>query len=492
MPDAGKRPGLALAAIALAAFVAGCAAGPRYVPPPAPRAAAYTSAPQPDSAGGAAGGAQRFVAGGNAEAQWWRALGSPALDTLIAGALEASPTLASAEATLRQAKELLAAQAGGSRLPQVDAALGGQRQRFNPAALGQSAEPKEFSLLSSTVSVKYRLDLSGGNRRALEALVARADHRAYQLAGARVTLAAAIAGAAVNRAKLAAQVDAAEAMLRVEEEQLVITRERLRLGAASPDEVLSAQIRRDQARSGIPNQRKQLEQSEHLLGVLAGREPGAGGVPPFAMSDFTLPPELPLVVPSELVRRRPDILAAEALMRAANAEYGVAVAKLYPQVNLGASLGSQALSAGGLFGAGSAVWSLLAQLTQPLLNPGLPAEKRAALAAFDAAAANYQGVVLESLRGVADILSALDADARSVAALSGADAASQEALESLRRQYALGAASYLQVLAAELQAQQARANLISARAQRLVDSVALYQAVGGGQVVPDTAPASPG
>jgi len=117
------------------------------------------------------------------------------------------------------------------------------------------------------------------------------------------------------------------------------------------------------------------------------------------------------------VRARPDIQAAEALLHAANAEYGVAISKLYPQLNLSADLGSQALTTGALFGSGSAIWSLVGQLTQPLFNPGLPAEKRAALASFDAAAANYRNVVLESLRNVADVLRALDNDAQRLAVI---------------------------------------------------------------------------
>ena len=156
------------------------------------------------------------------------------------------------------------------------------------------------------------------------------------------------------------------------------------------------------------------------------------------------------------------------------------MARLFPQLNLSASLGSQALSSGALFGAGSAVWALVSQLTQPLLNPGLPAEKRAALAAFEAAAANYQGVVLEALRNVADVLRALDNDAQTMAALASADAAAQGTLASVERQYALGAASWVQVLGARQQALQVRLSLDAARAQRLSDSVALFQAVGGG------------
>ncbi len=222
-----------------------------------------------------------------------------------------------------------------------------------------------------------------------------------------------------------------------------------------------------------------MQQTENLLAVLAGRAPGAGGVPAFTLDEFTLPRELPLVLPSELVRRRPDIQAAEALLHAASADYGVAVAKLYPQLTLSANLGTQALATGALFGGGSAVWGLVAQLTQPLFNPGLPAEKRASLAALDAAAANYQVVVLESLRNVADVLHALDNDAQTLAALAAADDAARASLASTRRRFALGAASELQVLVAQQQAQQNRIGLIAAQAQRLADSASLYQALGG-------------
>ena len=179
------------------------------------------------------------------------------------------------------------------------------------------------------------------------------------------------------------------------------------------------------------------------------------------------------------MRRRPDIQAAEALLHAATAGYGVAVAKLYPQINISANLGSQALTTGALFGGSSAVWIVLAQLTQPLFNPSLPAEKRASLAALDAAAAKYQGVVLDALRNVADTLRALDHDAQSLASLAAADTYAQSSLESVKRQYALGAANYTQLLIAHKQAQQSRIDLVAGQAQRLTDSAALLQSLSG-------------
>lgn len=477
-----SNPVRALTALILAGLLAGCAAGPDFKRPAAPDVSSYTAAPLPAqtaSAPTSLGDVQHFSAGASVSAQWWRGLGSSKLDVLIEQAFQASPTLASAKATLRQAQEIHAAQAGSTLYPQVDAGIGAQRQRLSPSTLGQAGDAREFNLYNASIGVHYQLDLAGGNRRALEALAARAEYRRYELEGARLTLAANIITTAIAQARLAGQIQATEAIVRAQDEQLHLTRERVRLGQAAPDEVLALQTQVEQTRAGLPLLRKQLEQAHHLLAVLVGQAPGTGGLPTFTLEEFTLPSDLPLVLPSELVRRRPDIQAAEALLHAANAEYGVAVAKMYPQLNISASLGSQALSTGALFGGGSAVWSLIGQLTQPLFNPGLPAEKRASLDAFDAAAANYRSAVLESLRNVADILRAVENDAQTLAALATADAAAQGSLQSVQRQYTLGAASYVQLLIAQQQAQQTRINLIAAQAQRLVDSAALYQAMGG-------------
>lgn len=461
--------------------LAGCAVGPDFKRPSAPEVAGYTATPVADRTESAAvrlGEAQRLVHGLAVDARWWRNFKSPKLDALIESALTASPSLAAAEATLRQAREIQAARAGSTLYPQVNAGLGAQRQGMSPSAQGLTGDAREFNLYNASVAVHYNLDLTGGNRRVLEAMTARANFRRFELDAARLTLAGNIATAAIARAKLAEQIEATASILKTQEEQLHLARERAHLGQATPDEALALQTQAEQTRAQLPTLRKQMQQTEHLLALLAGRAPGAGGLPEFTLADFSLPSELPLVVPSELVRRRPDIQASEALLQAANADYGVAVSRLYPQINLSANLGSQALSSGALFGGGSAVWSLIGQLTQRLFDPGLPAEKRAALATLDAAAANYKVVVQEALRDVADVLRAVENDAQTLAALAAANAAARDTLRSMERQYQYGAASYLQLLVAQQQAQQTRIALAAAQAQRIADSVALYQAVG--------------
>jgi NodT family efflux transporter outer membrane factor (OMF) lipoprotein len=330
--------------------------------------------------------------------------------------------------------------------------------------------------------VSYNFDVFGGNRRVLESLASRTEFQKFQLEGAQLTLAANIVTTAVTQAKLASQIRANQESLTAQDEQLVVARHRLRLGQASEDDVLALTAEAEQTRAGIPVLETRHKQMTHLLATLSGEAPGEVLTLSFALKDFTIPTNLPLVVPSLLVRNRPDIQAAEALMRAANADYGAAIARMYPQLNLSSSIGSLALGPETLFGTGSLFWQVLGQLTQPIFNAGLPAESRAALAAFDASASNYQTVVLDALRNVADVLRALENDARTLESQSKANAAATALAKSVERQYALGSASYLQLLIAQLQAQRTKFELIAAQAQRLSDTAALFQSMGGGRL----------
>lgn len=476
--DQKRRP--VLAPVAAALLLAGCAVAPTYHPPSELQAERYTSGTSPSLTAAADvpfGQAQQFVTG-NVAAQWWRTLRSPALDALIEEGLRASPTLTAAVAVLAQARESHAAQAGSSQLPQADLGLGAQRQQISPSAQGQPGATREFGLYGATVGVRYRFDFGGGVDSNLRASAARADIRAHELAAARHALAANLAIAAITRARLAAQIEAQSAILRTQEEQVRMAEVRTRLGQAAPEEISALTAQAELTRAGLPLLHKQLQHTEHLLSVLAGRAP-AQAVPAFTLADFALPERLPVSVPSEWARRRPDILAAEAGLRAAHAELGAAIARGYPQIDLSASLGSQALTTSALFGGTAAGWSLLGQLSQPLFDARLPAERRAAQAALEAAAAGYQRVVLEALRNVADALRALEHDAQALAALSRSVQASEEQHRVLARQFGAGAASPVQLLVADQQLLQARSGLIALQAQRLVDTVTLSAALAG-------------
>ena len=478
------------------ALLGGCTTvGPNFKTPAAPAVGAYTRQALPAgtaSAPGSLGGAQSFVAGQAVATDWWTSFGSAPLDALVAQALQNSPSLAAAEATLRQAQQTYEAQAGSTLYPTVSGKLGASRNATNAASFGQNSNSQTiYNLYNAGVAVNYNFDLFGGNRRALEALAAQADYQGYQLAGARLTLAANVATTAFTQAQLGAQIEATEAILKAQQSQLDIARKRFELGAAARADVLTLQTQVEQTRATLPPLRNKLEQADHLLAVLVGKAPGAADIPRFQLADFKLPAQLPLVVPSELLRQRPDVQASTALLHAATAQYGVAVSNLYPQLNLSANLGTQALTTAALFGPGSIIWSLAGSLAQPLFNAGLKSGANAAEASLQAAGANYQQTVLQALRNVADALRALDNDAQTLQAQAAADASAQESLKLVNQQYMLGASSYLQLLTAQQQAQQTRIGLIAAQAQRLAASAALYQAMGGGVLSSPHASAAP-
>lgn len=465
------------------ALLTGCARGPEFQRPAPPHVTEYTSTPvdtTTSTSSPALADSQEIVSGEGPTPYWWRTMSCRKLETLINEALEHNPTLMAAEATMHQAQELHAAQTGHTAYPQVEGGLNLQRRRFNPGALGQGGEAREFSLYNASLGVHYTFDLAGGNRSALEALAARSDYQLFQLEAARLTLIANIVTTAISQASTRKQIEIVNSILKTQEKQLELMEASILLGRGEPADALALQTQIEQRRATLPLLHYELQTNDHLLAVLVGKAPGEASMPSFSLEDFTLPSELPLLIPSELVRARPDILGAEALLEAANADYGVAISKLYPQFTLGTDLGSQALTLEKLFDGSSAVWDLVGQLTQPLFKPGLAAEKRAALAAFDAAAANYQHVVLEALRNVADVLRAIENDSKRLEALAEADDSSEQSLETTQRRYELGATSYYEVLIAEQSRFQTELDVIEGQAKRLINTVAFYQAMGGG------------
>lgn len=471
----------ALVAIALA----GCAAGPDFRRPAAPAVSSYTAGalPAETAAAPVAGGAaQRFAPGERIPAEWWALFRSEPLDRLIRQALADSPTLAAAQAALRQAEENRRAQFG-VLLPRVDGSASASRQKISGASFGQQGlDLSAFTLYNASVSVSYALDLFGGTRRELEALQAQVDYQRFQLEAAWLTLTANLVTTAIQEGALRAQIAATRDIVAAEEQQLDLVERQFRLGGAARPDVLAQQAQLAQTRATLPGLEKQLAQARHRLAVLAGRFPGeAGTVPEFDLDGLELPRELPVSLPSAVVRQRPDIRAAEEVLHAASALVGVATANLYPQVTLTGSLGTETTRFRDLFGAGTSVWTLGAGLLQPLFHGGeLTARRRAAIAAYDQARAQYRDTVLQAFLGVADVLRALEMDAQTLAAQADAEAAARASLELAREQFRLGGVSYLTLLNAERQHQQARIALVQARAARFADTAALFQALGGG------------
>jgi NodT family efflux transporter outer membrane factor (OMF) lipoprotein len=470
---------------ALAGMVlTGCMVGPEFHRPEAPKTTSYTTDRLPQetaSAPGAGGAAQRFVSGRDIPAEWWTLFHSRELDRLIREALADSPTLAAAQAALRQAQENLTAQTGVVLLPAVDAKASAAREKFSGAGFGQPGKGELLTLYNASVDVTYSLDLFGGGRRELEALRSQVDYERFQMEGAHLTLTSNIVTAAVKEASLRAQIQSTLDIVADQDKQLDVVERQFQLGGVSRSDVLAQRAQLAQTRATLPPLQKALAQTRHLLAMLAGRLPGEAVLPEFFLDNMQLPQELPVSLPSSLVRQRPDVCASEELLHAASAQIGVATANLYPQITLSGSYGSETTNAGNLFGNGTSVWSVGAGLLQPLFHGGeLTAKRRAAVAAYDQAVAQYRETVLLAFQNVADVLRALEDDARTLKAQAEAEAAARDTLDLTEKQFNLGAVSYLSLLSAQRQYRLARFLLVQAQATRFADTAALFQALGGG------------
>jgi NodT family efflux transporter outer membrane factor (OMF) lipoprotein len=434
------------------------------------------------SAPGDGGNAQLFLAGRDIPSQWWTLFECKPLDRLVRQALADSPTLVAAQASLRQARENRLAQLGGL-FPSVDAGFSAKRNKFTGASFGQPDTPGGlFTLYNASVSVSYTLDLFGATRRGLEELQAQVDYQRYLAEGTYLTLTSNIVTTAVREASLREQIRATRDILAAEGEQLNLVEQQFLLGGVARPEVLAQKAQLAQSRASLPPLENQLAQTRHQLAVLAGSPPGAAAqLPEFNLADFRLPRELPVTLPSSLVSQRPDIRAAEELLHSACALIGVATANLYPKLTITGDYGTQSTLLTGLFSGGTTVWSIGAGLLQPIFRGGeLTARRRAAIAAYDQAEAQYRETVLQAFQDVADVLRALEKDAETLKAQSEAEAAAAESLDLTRNRFELGSVSYLTLLNAERQHQQARLSLAQARAARFADTAALFQALGGG------------
>jgi NodT family efflux transporter outer membrane factor (OMF) lipoprotein len=458
--------------------------GPNFHRPAPPSVDRYTAEPLPPAtaaATGSGGAAQRFLMEQEVPRDWWTRFGSEELDALVAEALRANPSVQAAQAALRQALEIAAAQRGAF-FPNVQASFDPSRQRNAVGVLAPtlSSGTALFNLYTTQVNVTYVPDVFGANRRQVESLDALAEASRFQLDATYLTLTANVVTTAIQESGLRAEIAATERVVALEREALSVLRRELELGAIAEGDVFAQEALLAQLEATLPPLHRQLQSSHDLLAVLTGHLPADFKPVRFELDQLLLPTDLPLGVPSRLVERRPDVRAAEAQLHAATAQVGVAIASLLPQVTITGSIGSSATAMGDLFKPGTGFWSLGASLSQTLFEGGtLIHRKRAADAALDQAGALYRSAVLTAFQNVADALHALDTDADALGAAARAESAAQKSLDVARHQLELGSVSYLALVNAEQTYQQALVSLTQARANRYVDTAALFQALGG-------------
>ena len=463
------------AAAACLALLAGCAAGPDYRRPALP-AMDYLPAPV-----AAALHDERQVVDAEVPAQWWALFHSKALDELVRGALARSPSVAAAQASLRQASEMRRAQQAAF-FPTVDASYSAARQKIAaPIASPLASNADIFNLSTAQLNVSYTPDLFGLNRRQVESLRAQEQAQRWNVEATYLALSANLVVAAISEASLQAQVDATARQATLQSDVLERFRQLRRLGENSELDVAQQESQLASLQAALPGLRKQLAQQRDLVKALAGLSPAAD-VPALRLDELTLPDPLPLTLPSTLVEHRPDVLMAEADLESASADIGVAMANRLPQVTLGVnSWGSSAASLSGLFAPGTAFWTLAGSATQTLVDGGALRHKEAAArAAYDQAEATYRATVINAFQNVADALQAVQADAEAERATRHALDIAEHTLQVSRRQLDLGDISAVAVIQVEQAHQQALVAAVQAKAQRLSDAAAMLQALGGG------------
>jgi NodT family efflux transporter outer membrane factor (OMF) lipoprotein len=463
------------------------------VRPKPPEVTQYTSGKPPEQTVAAGGQAQRFQMGEEVAEEWWRLFNSSELDEVVRKAIDENRSLQSALAHLRQSEEDLRA-GYGVFFPQIDASFNAARQKFSPARFGISqqkgagpgpssplAQSFIFNLFTLQGTVTYAVDVFGGERRQVENLAAQAEYQKQTACAASLTLVSNVVNISIAGASYQAQIHATEQIIAFQKEQLKITKDQAKAGIVPYSNVLAIKTQPAATEATLPPLQKNLSQSQHLLTALVGKTPEQWSPPRLDLTNFTLPVAIPVSLPSELTRRRPDIMAAEAQLHSASANIGVVSAALFPNFTLSGDYGQNGNDITKLFVPGANFWTIGSNLAAPIFHGGaLWFQRRAAIEAYNASLADYQQAVVAGFQQVADSLRALEFDAHTLETRSESPATAERNLKLAEANYKSGLANYLSVLSADNQYQQARLGLIQAQALRLQDTTALFVALGGG------------
>jgi NodT family efflux transporter outer membrane factor (OMF) lipoprotein len=420
---------------------------------------------------------QRLIIGAPPVREWWKSYRCDALNALVEEGLAHSPSLAAAQATLRATHEQLRAQIGQNLLPSIDLGFAPSRQR----ALVTPGLPQEtylYDVFALEAQASYRFDFFGASINADRALAHQVEQQAFQFDATRRALATNIVVATINAAVLSESLSANEALVELVQENAQQQAARESLGGVPHDDALAAQANAASLAATLPGLRAQLLAVRHAQAVLLGRSPDQAPAP-LPLEALYVPDEVPLAVPTALLHQRPDILAAEAAMRAAANEAGAAAALLYPSLTLSAAYGHGGFDWSTFTSPGGAIWSVGATLSQPLFHGGaLRAQKRQYAELYEAAQSAYRQTVLAAFENVADTLASLEQDANALTqSRRAADAALSVQTDTLAR-YRLGAMPWSATLSSGQQYQSARLALARARGARLADTAALFQAMG--------------
>ncbi|MFJ7565626.1 efflux transporter outer membrane subunit [Herminiimonas sp. NPDC097707] len=501
-----QKSGHAQRRIVIAAAIsllAGCAVGPDYSRPELTPSTGFSPKPLPTATAaspGPGGSSQHFVLSQDIQADWWTLFRSPQLNALVEKAFAANPTIESAQAALRVAQENVYAQRGFF-FPTVQAGYSPARTKIagnlggnSPGLQGNGSDisttekpsipfvgPVIYNFHTTQLTVGFVPDVFGGNRRQVESLEAEAKYQKLQLEAAYITLASNVTAAAIQEALLREQIAIINRIIESNSHSVELVQRQLKAGYASRLDLAMQQTTLQQAKEQLPPLQKQFEQTRNLLRALAGGMQDSDLPESFDLASLQLPENLPLSLPSQVIEQRPDVRAAEEQLHAASAQIGVALANRLPQFSIDGTWGGAANQFSQMFWSSGRFFELAANIAMPLFDGGvLRHRQRAAEESYKQAAAQYKETVITSFRNVADTLHAIHADAESLKAAADVADTAKITLELTQKQHARGYIDRLTLITAEQGYRQAALNVAQARATRLGDSAALFQALGGG------------
>jgi NodT family efflux transporter outer membrane factor (OMF) lipoprotein len=451
---------------AVAAMLSACAIGPAYERPTSASPAAFKEAPQGDAGWFPAAPADTLDRG-----PWWELFGDAELNKLVAQVQVSNQNVAAAVAAYAQARALVAQQRA-SLFPQITADGSARRSGGNGASSTSNA-------FQASLGASWEADVWGALRQSVTSAQASAQASEADLAAARLSAQGELATNYFSLRDADLELGLLRRTVDGYERAATITQNRYNAGIAPRTDVLQAQTQLANARADLSSLTNTRAQLEHAIAVLIGKAPAEFALAPANWNMAV--PAVPLVVPSELLQRRPDIAAAERAVAAANANIGIQRSAYFPSIGLSASLGNSASRIGDLFNASTTLWSLGLSVAQTVFDAGATRTRvEGAEAARDAAVARYRQTVLAAFQAVEDNLSST----RTLAEQAGLRRAASEAADLTEQQllnrYQAGQVSYTDVVTAQASALSARRTLAQLAASRQAVAIALIQALGGG------------
>jgi len=478
-----KQASYALRAATAGVFFlcAGCTVGPDYQRPDSRVPAAWIEANYPG------------IDTRSADlARWWEEFNDPVLTRLVNRAAGANLDLRLAESRIREARALRRIAASGA-WPTVDVSGSYSRSRTSENAIGPSSQANGGSpffsgsnngqdLFRTGFDSSWEIDVFGGVRRSVEAADATIDATIEDRRDVLVTLLGDIARNYIDLRGFQRRLAVAENNLRAQQESLEIVRVRFQAGLASDLQVAQAEAQVNTTAAEIPALETLAKQAGHRLDVLLGIQPGALSAELSADAPIpALPPEAQVGLPSELLRRRPDIRRAERQLAATTAEIGVATADLYPKFSLSGAFGVQSISASDWFSAPSRFWSIGPTIRWPVFDAGrIRANIEVRTARQEQALTQYEKTVLTAFEDVENALVSYAKEQTRYRSLMSAVAANRRALALADELYKNGLVDFLNVLDSQRALYLAESDLAESEAAMATNLVALYKALGGG------------